>query len=78
MVTRIPCKHMVPCVHRKRIEFKNVGHAYFSVKIFRKAYLEALVLKVDLDLKKVIIFPSNLKKNVGIPMKNQTKEDDDD
>lgn len=45
MVTRIPCKHMVPCVHRKRIEFKDVGHAYFSVKIFRKTYLEALIAR---------------------------------
>ena len=70
---------MVPCVHRKRIEFKDVGHAYFSVKIFRKTYLEALIARSwSRPKKKVIIFSSNLKKNVGIPMKNQTKKDGDD
>jgi len=56
------------------IEFKDVCHVYFSVKIFKKAYLEAPVARSYFDLKKVIIFSSNLKKNVGRPMKNQRKE----
>jgi DNA-binding cell septation regulator SpoVG len=32
------CKHVVPCVHIKRIEFKDVCHACYSVETLRKAY----------------------------------------
>jgi DNA-binding cell septation regulator SpoVG len=62
------CKHAVPCVHHKRIEFKDVCHTCYSVETLRKAYSIDVhsLFEVDLDPKeRDVVIPPNLKRCIG-------------
>lgn len=74
--------HVIPCVHYNRLDIEDICNAYYIVETFKRIYTKVvhLLSEKDLDPQELdlIIFPSDLKKYIGILIKYKHREPGED